>query len=150
MTITMLMVTALPAFAEETGASPVQTDDGSTVIYYEDGSKLTVSPARIVETQSSARATSKTVSSGRDATFTDSDGTLQWKYTLTATFSYVEGVSSTCTNASYTQTIYDSSWTFSDGSATKSGNVATGSGKYVKKILFITVNTYNIDIHLMN
>ena len=82
------------------------------------------------------------------ATFEDSAGKVEWEYTLSAAFSYVSGSSSTCTSASYSKNIYDSSWSFSDGSATKSGNVATGKGKFVCKILFIPYKTYTIDLSI--
>ena len=42
--------------------------------------------------------------------------------------------------------IYDSSWTFSNGSATRSGNTAYGKGHYTKKVLFITTKNYDVDI----
>lgn len=141
-----------PAYAAEPESSPYniqEETDGSTVILFDDGSSITISPVyNDSNPQNNTRATTKTTSGNKDAIFKDSDGNIEWKYTLSASFSYVSGVSSTCTNCSYSTTTNDSSWTFSDGSATKSGNVATGKGKYVKKILFITVNTYNIDIHI--
>jgi len=144
--ITILCVFSLPTYAAETISPTVQDADGATVIYYEDGSSFTITPVRVDESANLMRATAKTKSSSRDVYFTNAEGVMEWKYTLSATFSYVEGVSSTCTNASYTQTVYSGGWKFSDGAATKSGNVATGNGKYVKKILFITAKTYNIDI----
>ena len=58
----------------------------------------------------------------------------------------MEGVSATCTNATYTQTINDGYWHFSDGNAYAENNVAHGLGTFKKKVLFITLKTYNIDI----
>lgn len=152
--ITMLFATVLPAFAVEPEIVPQpigiqESDDGITTVYYEDGSILTISAVyNVIENESISRATSETTSGSRDAYFTDGNGDLEWKYTLSASFSYVPGVSSSCTSASYSNSTYDSSWSFSEGSATKSGSTAYGKGKYVKQILFVTVNTYNIDLSI--
>lgn len=143
---TILFAATIPTYATESPTDIIHTDDGSTIIYNEDGSSFIISAPYGTETQGS-RTTVRTITKHKDVTYQDSDGNLVWKYTLTGTFSF-DGSSSACTNASYTQSIYDSIWTFSDGSATKSGNVATGKGKFVSKFLFITVKTYNIDIHL--
>ncbi len=126
----------------------VKSEDGTTVTYFEDGSTLTLSSARRIESPVAPCATAETVSGNKVATFTDSSGNVEWKYTLTASFSYVKGSSSTCTNASYTKEIYESMWSFSNGSATRSGNSANGKGKFVYKILFITGKTCNIDLSI--
>lgn len=148
LTVALLCTAIIPAYATEPEQTSEQLDDGTTIIYYEDGSSLTISPIYDVQENNMARAGEQTVSGGRDATYKDSNGNLEWIYTLSATFSYVSGVSSTCTSASYTKTIYDSHWSFSDGSATKSGNTAYGKGKFVKKVLFVTGKTYDINISI--
>ena len=122
--------------------------DGGTTIYYDDGSVLTISPVQVSEADAQLLATSKTINADRIASYTDASDVLQWKYTLTGHFSYVYGVSSTCTGASYTQEICDSGWEFSDGAAIKSGNTAIGNGVYKLKFLFFTAKTYTIDISL--
>lgn len=86
------------------------------------------------------RSGTKTVENRSD------DDELLWQYKLTGTFTVVEGVSATCTNATYTQTINDGYWHFSDGNAYAENNVAHGLGTFKKKVLFITLKTYNIDI----
>ena len=139
---------ALPVFAEETTPSVITTDDGSTITYFTDGSSITVSPVRDAVEANLVRATTQTLNKSKDVTYKDSDGNIEWKYTLSATFTYEYGVSATCTKASYTKTINDSAWSFSDGSATKSGNVATGKGTFKYKVLFITTQTRNINITL--
>ncbi len=143
----------LPVSAEETSpvaVQRIQNPDGTTVIYYDDGSTLTISPVQIT-TQISAYSTDSTekkLSANRSATRKDSDGNIIWKYTLYGTFTYVPGVSSVCTAATYRYEINDDAWSFSDGSATKSGNMAIGKGVFKRKTLFITTNTANIDISL--
>lgn len=148
LTVALLCTAVMPAYAVESEPTAEQLDDGTTVIYYDDGSSITISPVYGVKESSGARATSITTSGNKDVTGKDADGNIDWKYTLSATFSYNPSISSTCTSASYKKTIYDDSWYFSDGSATKSGNTAYGKGKFYKKILFITGSTYNIDIHI--
>ena len=76
----------------------------------------------------------------------DSDDNLEWKYTLYATFEYEYGVSSVCTNAYYVQNIYKGNWTFSNGAAYTSANRAIGTGRYVEKYLFITINTIEVSL----
>lgn len=79
----------------------------------------------------------------------DSNGNIVWRYGLTATFSYIPGVSSTCTNATYSVENNSSIWSFSDGSTSISGNVAHGYGKFERKLLgLIVLETNNIDISL--
>ena len=121
---------------------------GETTVCYDDGSVLTISPVRVSEADTQLLATSKTLTADRSASYTDSNGVLQWEYTLIGHFSYVYGVSSTCTGASYTQEIYDYGWKFSDGAATTSGNTAIGNGIYKLKFLFITEKKYIIDISI--
>ena len=122
--------------------------DGYTIVTFDDGSVLKISPIIWSEENFVAYSTEKTISGHKTASFTDSSGNLEWQYTLYATFSYIEGVSATCTNTYYTHNIYASGWSFSDGAATTSGNVAQGLGIFVKKFLFITTKTYNIDISI--
>lgn len=140
-----LSVFAFPAFATNT-PQDVLTENGS-VTYFSDGSSLTVSPAVLVAEQTLSRS-AQTQTYSKTVTYKDSDGNVDWEYKLTATFSYEYGVSSTCTKVSYTKTINDSGWSFSDGSATKSGNVATGKGTFKYKVLFITTQTRNVNITL--
>lgn len=143
-----LLINALPVHAVEKISFDAQTESETSVVYFDDGSRLVISPVYETEDGSSIKTAANTVTKSREVYFEDSNGNLEWKYTLTATFSYNYGVSSTCTNASYTQTIYDNKWSFSDGSAQRSGNTAYGKGYYVKKELFVVIKDINIDISL--
>ncbi len=142
----------LPVSAEETSLEEVQrtqSPDGTTVIYYDDGSTLTISPVQITQISAySTDSTEKKLSANRSAMRKDSDGNIEWEYTLYGTFTYVPGVSSVCTAATYRYEINDDAWSFSDGSATKSGNKAFGKGVFKRKFLLITTDTVNIDIFL--
>ena len=60
---------------------------------------------RIIENDTVARATTQTKNGLKDVKFTDSDGNVEWKYTLSATFSYVYG-SSAHAQAQHIQIIF--------------------------------------------
>lgn len=117
------------------------------VQYYDDGSYLTVSAPQLTLLKS-VRSTLTTIEAEQFAKFTNSSGELEWEYTLTATFSYVYGSSVTCTDASYDYSIYDTSWKFSNGSASHSGATAYGYGTFKNKVLFITTKTINVDLSI--
>ena len=145
----MLSIFVLPVSAESNETftqKTINNSDGSTVVYFSDGSKLHISAATKAETPYAICTTTPTYY--RKVSYSDSDDVLQWDYELSATFSYVYGKSSTCINTSYTHNIYESDWTFSDGAATKSGNTAIGNGLFKLKFFFVTVHSYTIDISL--
>lgn len=143
-----LLTNVLSAHAVEEISFDAQAESESSVIYFDDGSRLVTSPIYEAKDSSSIKTAANTITRSCDVYFEDSNGNMEWKYTLTATFSYNYGVSSTCTNESYTQTIYDSKWSFSDGSAERSGNTAYGKGHYVKKEWFVVIKDVDIDISL--
>lgn len=120
----------------------------SSIIYLEDGSKIVISPAYKVSSNCIEIAAVKMVTVSRDIYCDNDNGQREWTYTLTATFSYKYGISSTCTDASYKQVINDTHWSFSDGSATRSGNTAYWKGNYIKKVLSIVIKKVNIDTSL--
>lgn len=131
----------LPMNAENTYQ---KTYEDATVIMFEDGSYLTISP--IQSYVSNSRATSTTKNAHRTYTFTNSSDEVQWQFVLNATFSYVYGSSVTCTNANYNYTINESSWKFSNGSTSISGATAYGYGTFKNKVLFVTTKTVNAEL----
>ncbi len=142
--LTVLLGSSITAEAATASYSPAVMSDGSKVFVFEDGSRLTVSAPRCAYSSSDPSKTLQTKTVQIDSSFVDSNGEPEWRYTLTCVFSYEYGVSSTCTNAYYNQTIYQGNWTFSNGAATVSGNRGTGTGHYEKKILFITVKSIDV------
>lgn len=148
-TVLFIFTVAPSVFATNDIAWNAQTD--TEVVYLDNGSYLTItlisqnsSPLSL--TSSSSTSFVKTGSKVVDCR--DKNGDLEWQYTLYSEFSVVEGTSATCTSATYTQTIYRDDWSFSNGNATKSGNTAYGVGTFKRKVLFITVDTVNIDISI--
>ncbi len=92
-------------------------------------------------------ATTKTVSGTGTATVKDGS-TVLYTLSVNATFSVNVGSSATCTGCSYTYSIKDSSWNFDSATATKSGNTATATGNFYKKVLFITVTRKTTTVKL--
>lgn len=123
----ILLICAIPiqAYASEEGT------ENDSIIYFEDGSSITVS---LVE--SSARA-SGTKTGRKTYTYKDANGVEQWVAVLTASFTYT-GTSSTCTSASCTVTISDSAWYEVSKTTTRSGNTATTELVMGEKFLGIT------------
>ncbi len=134
-------------------ANDIELDDQNIteIVYLDNGSYITVkfitqdiTPLSLMSTNS----TSFTKTGNKVVTCNDKNGNLEWEYTLFAEFEVIEGISVTCTSSTYSQTIYANDWSFSNGSATKSGNTAYGVGTFKRKILFVTVDTANIDISI--
>lgn len=134
-------------------ANDIELNDQNTteIVYLDNENYITitlitqdVSPLSLASTNSNTF----TKTGNKVVSCHDKKGNLEWEYTLFAEFSVIEGISATCTSATYTQTIYANDWSFSNGNATKSGNTAYGIGTFKRKVLFITVDTANIDISI--
>lgn len=94
------------------------------------------------------RGTTYTKSGTKTQTVRDSDGKALYSFTVKGTFTVNAGVSATCTSASYTYSITDDSWHFDSASTSKSGNKATATGTFKKKILLITTDTRSCTVTL--
>lgn len=117
------------------------TSDKREIIILEDGSYI-----EIVTTENFTRSSgSKT--GNKSYTYWDNDGNAMWKAVLTASFTYT-GSSSTCTNASCSVTIYDSSWYQVSKSTSYSGNTATTQLTMGHKVLGVTVSKPSYTITL--
>lgn len=138
--LSVLMLLAFPvaAYADETDDTVVS----STVEYFEDGSYLVTT---IEEQPTLTRASTK--SGSKSSKYYDSDDELQWVVTVKGTFSYT-GSSATCTSASTTYSIYDTSWKVTSATATKSGRTATGKFTVKKYVTFIPMITRNATVIL--
>ena len=149
--LTALFVFALTPSVFATDNAISNIPNSTTITYLDDGSYIIVT---LITDDISSLALNSTQSTSfkkvgnKFATCYDKNNNLEWEYTLSAEFEVVEGITATCTSATYTQTIYASDWSFSNGNATKSGNTAYGVGTFKRKVLFITVDTANIDISI--
>ncbi len=123
----LINVTIMLCSAAETAQPEIE--------YFSDGSYMITE----IETENSCKST---VSKSKTTKYYDSSNNLQWKATLTATFSY-NGSTSSCTSSSVSHTIYDNAWRNTYSSASKSGNTATGEFTFKHYVLGIPVKTVN-------
>lgn len=132
---------ALPASADSESTNMVLVSE--TVEKLEDGSEIVT----VIYEEVPAVATASTTyskSGSKTTTYRNSDGEAQVALTTSGTFTVVSGVSSTCTASSVLTTIYNSDWSVSSKSASKSGNKAIGNGTFKRKLLGITVDTKDL------
>ena len=78
----------------------------------------------------------------------DSDGNLQWDYTLVGAFRVTSGESAVCTASTYSYKIYDDHWSLTDHTNSFSGDTAYSTATFKRKVLFVTTNTFIINAHL--
>lgn len=95
--------------------------------YYADGSSCVIS---VYQDVPSTRARG-TTSGSKNCDHRDENGIVVWTLTVYGSYSY-NGVSATCTSASYGYTIHNSAWSRVSGSAARSGNTATAYGTFAK------------------
>lgn len=76
-----------------------------------------------------------------------SNDVLLWKVVLTGYYTY-DGTTSSCTNASCSVTIYESSWSKKSSVSSYSGDTAYCTAVIVRKVLGITVDTRTINMSL--
>lgn len=132
--LTMLMVFTIAPF-NAFAAEDIVTD--SCIEYFEDGSYMVT---EITESSISTFSTSTTKS--KNSYYYDSNDNLQWRVTITGTFSYT-GSSATCTKATTSYTIYDNAWKVTSAVPSKSGNKATGDFTVKRYFAGIPVKTVN-------
>ena len=129
-------------------ATDVYNESGNVVSKfveeYDDGSYLEILICEDVSV--GARSSSK--SGSKKFNYYNNDDELLWTHVQKGTFTYEHGISSQCTSASYSYSINDSSWSLDSGSAWKSGNESKGTATFVKKVLFITTKTKEINTSL--
>ena len=93
-----------------------------------------------------SRATS-TKTGKKSYIYKNSNGTEEWRATLSGTFAYT-GTTATCTASSCTTSVSDSAWSEISKSAGKSGSSATAEVTMGEKILGITINRESISMKL--
>lgn len=117
-----------------------------TVEYFEDGSHATIT---VTEDDSAmTRATTYTKTGSKHYVMQNKDGDELWRFTINGTFSVNSGVSATCTKSTYSIKITEDAWQNDSASASKSGNQATGTATFIKKLLFITTDTRECSVVL--
>ncbi len=145
LTVCLLLSSVLGVFASDREVDVVYNDDGSCVVYNEDGSYLVVSAVESEEIPS-ARSSERIRFGIKDATLYNEDNEVLWVYTLRGYFSFIEGVSATCTNALDDPDILDNHWSVKESETLCSGNQAIANATFVEKILLITVRTVPVSL----
>ena len=114
--------------------------------YFADGSSVTI----IVTERSTAieKASVYTKSGSKHYIFFNNDKVEVWRFSVNGTFTINPGISSTCTQDSYSITISDSTWENAAASTYHFGNQAIGDATFIKKLLLITIDTQNCNIVL--
>lgn len=122
-------------------SAPVKAETTTDVVYFEDGSYVVT-----VLQEYSTRSTNQK-SASKSQKYHASNGELACTLTVHGTFRY-DGTTATCTASTYTHQIHNNSWSFSSGSASKSGNTATAKGTFARKVLGITVDSKTLTVSL--
>lgn len=127
-------------------AIPAQASDiciktPSSIIFFEDGSYITITIEEL------PMRASGTKSGHKNLTYTAKDGTICWQATLSGTFTYT-GTSATCTSSTCDVTIYENAFYVVSKTANRSGNTATATVTMGRKVLGITISkdTYNMSL----
>ena len=117
-----------------------------TIEYLPDGSSIVITV--IDETSIMPLATTFTKTGSKVYSARNPDGVIMWQFTVHGTFSVNSGVSATCTAASHSINIVEDAWQNQSASTSRSGNKAIGNATFIKKLLFITVDTKDIQVTL--
>ena len=130
----VLMISLFPISAFAAG-------EEEEVVYFEDGSYMTISVQEFGSRASGSKSGTKV------ANYYGDDGSLAWRATLNGSFTYT-GSSATCTSSSISVSISNSAWYTISKSASKSGASATGSVTMGKKLLGVTVSQISRNLTL--
>lgn len=137
--VVAMMVCAVPAVSAQESAPTVVSE---SVEYFADGSY-----AVTVVTEESAAGVARagyTKNGSKTYTHYNSNGSVNFTFTVTGTFVVNEGVVSACTTARYSHTISNSSWSLQTANAAKTGNQAVGSATFIRKTSGVTVETFDV------
>lgn len=113
--------------------------------YFKDGSSMTIT---VIEEVPITRGTPYSKSGSKRCVMTNKSGSEICSFTVHGTFSINPGISSACTNASYSISITESGWENESASASCSGNQAIGDATFIKKLLSITVDSKSCHVTL--
>ncbi len=138
------------SFAASSSNKLTPAQSTNETIYLEDGSYIVVTTSytqRAISSETKATSTRSLIFEvvGSQSYNCYSNNEIVWIYALYGTFTVTYGESAVCTAASYSTTIYNNIWKFSDGSATYSDNQTFGVGTFKRRFLFVVVQTVYID-----
>lgn len=136
---TISSTSRITAHAAAIEASTSEIIVSETTEYYDDGTYATVIVSE--ETSPTTRATAYTKTGNKAYVLYNKNREELWRFTVHGTFSVNSGVSSTCTAVSHSISITENAWQNESASTSRSGNQAIGDATFIKKLLFITVET---------
>ena len=110
----------------------------TNIEFFEDGSYIIT----VIETNRTLLVPLSNITKTKTEYYYDSNHNLDWKASLTASFTY-NGTTSSCTNASIGYHIYDSDWRLTSSNCSKSGATATGNFTFKHYVLLIPNKTIN-------
>lgn len=156
--VLLCMSFALPVAAKEELKVKTLPETGNEVIsyteYHDDGSYTEIVVISESDLTSAKSGAMTTMSGGYYKNGTkifrqyNAYNELLYTFSLYATYYIQPGAYSVCVNSSCDPYIYDSSWSAASASSYESGNTAYGNAKFVKKLLFITIETHYVNISL--
>ena len=129
------------SFAVPVQAADIPINETSSITYLSDGSYYVTT---IRAEYTTAASSQKQTSAFKDTAKYNSSGERMFSLTVHGIFTY-DGTISKAISASYSYTIDDSFWSFSDGSAAYSGNTATASGTF-KYLLILQTQTLTVSL----
>ena len=111
------------------------------VIHLPDGSRIIKTA---IEKESLTRARGDITGTNQHLKI-GSDGTLQWRVTLRAHFTF-DGSSSKCIWATSTTEVFQGNWSESSNNTFPNGSTAVANVTVVRKFLFVTVETHYVTL----
>ncbi len=125
-------------------ASPCgATSQFETEIYYlEDGSYY------IVALDAVPMSRSNNIRGQKTAEYYSADNELQWRFILTASFTYNPDINASCNDAACEVEIYNSAWSCSSQSARAISARAFADAEMVQKLLFVTIKTVPVSLNI--
>lgn len=137
----LLVLVSIVLMVPATQASAQTNTADLDIIYLEDGGYI------MVELNTNSNMARATVSKSKICTrYSDTDE-MQWKITLSGSFTY-DGITASCTSSSCTVTIYKNDWYTDSKTSWKSANSAYATVVMARKLLGVTVARETIDLTL--
>lgn len=149
--ITLIVFCAIPTVhAEKIDNVSLGQELINEEIIEKDGLYITISTFEDKKATNNVSPFSNTYEKSGKKTYTakNADKETLFSFTIHGTFSVNSGVSASCTKSSYSHSITNNAWELKTATAKRSGNKAIGDGEFVKKLLFVTVETFNANVVL--
>ena len=135
--VLLLACLCLPTWAYATPESSKAED----IIFFEDGSYVTIEITCIETRATSTRTGNKTY------TYHNSEGEEEWKAVLRGSFNY-NGATAVCTSSTCTVTIYNTNWYTVSKSTSKSGPTAKANLTMGLRYVGVTIDEKSYTITL--